>query len=341
MATIKDIALKAGVSVATVSYVLNNTRWVHEDKRRRVLEAISELNYVPNAVARGLRVQKSKAISFIVSDITNPFYPDLAKACEEVAKTKGFTINILNTDDKADRTQQALNQLREGKVDGIILTSALKQDSEYIQKMVDEGYNIVLASRKIEGLSIDSVVADNFNGAYMATQHLIELGHTKIAFLPGINGSSLTLDRTNGYLKAMENAGLEILPIWLTSGGARYVESYKTAKMLLELSEKMKPTAIINLTDIGALGVMDAALDMNISIPKDLAVIGFDDLFISSIRSVQLTTVRIPRYEMGTLATNLLLEKLERKVKGGPQELVLPVELVVRNTCGKKTNNKL
>ncbi len=132
MATIKDIAHKAGVSVATVSYVLNDTRWVHEDKRKRVLEAIAELNYVPNAVARGLRVQKSKAISFVVSDITNPFYPDLAKACEEAAQQQGYTINIVNTDDKADRTQHALNQVRQGKVDGFILTSALEQDKEHI-----------------------------------------------------------------------------------------------------------------------------------------------------------------------------------------------------------------
>jgi len=336
LATIKDIAQKSGVSVATVSYVLNNTRWVHEEKRKRVLEAISELNYVPNAVARGLRVQKSKAISFVVSDITNPFYPDLAKACEDLAQTKGFTINILNTDDKPDRTQFALNQVREGKVDGIIVTSALEQDREHFQKFMEQGYVIVLANRSVKGLQVDSVVADNFNGAVMATNHLHELGHKKIAFMPGISGSSITQSRMNGYLQAMEDAGLTIHPEWLTSGEARYSGSYKTTQFLLGLPEWKRPTAIISLTDIGALGVLDAATDLKVSVPDDLAVIGFDDLFISGTRSVQLTTVKIPRYEMGSIATSLLMERLEKGGKSDFQEIVLPVELIVRKTCGKR-----
>ncbi|KRE69656.1 LacI family DNA-binding transcriptional regulator [Paenibacillus sp. Soil750] len=336
MTTIKDIAHKSGVSVATVSYVLNNTRWVHEEKRKRVLEAISELNYVPNAVARGLRVQKSKAISFVVSDITNPFYPDLAKACEDLAQTKGFTINILNTDDKPDRTQLALNQVREGKVDGIIVTSALEQDREHFQKFMEQGYVLVLANRFIKGLQVDSVVADNFNGAVMATNHLNRLGHQKIAFMPGITGSSITESRMNGYVKAMTDAGLTIYPEWKTSGGARYSGSYDTTKFLLGLPEEKRPTAILSLTDIGALGVLDAATDLGVSVPDDLAVIGFDDLFISGTRSIQLTTVSIPRYEMGNLATTLLLDRLEKTAKPEFQEIVLPVQLIVRKTCGKQ-----
>ncbi|MGO4276434.1 substrate-binding domain-containing protein, partial [Paenibacillus sp. TAF58] len=171
----------------------------------------------------------------MVSDITNPFYPDLAKACEDLAQTKGFTINILNTDDKPDRTQLALNQVREGKVDGIIVTSALEQDREHFQKFMEQGYVLVLANRFIKGLQVDSVVADNFSGAIMATNHLYQLGHKKIAFMPGITGSSITEGRMNGYLKAMEDAGLSIYPEWLTSGGARYSGSYNTTKFLLGL----------------------------------------------------------------------------------------------------------
>lgn len=333
MATIKDIAKKAGVSVATVSYVINNTRWVNEDKRRRVLEAIKELNYVPNAVARGLRVQKSNAISFIVSDITNPFYPDLAKACESVAQAHGYTVNVINTDDERHKMSEALKQLRGGRVDGAVITSALPDDREEIQQLLELGYPIVLASRLIEDLPVDSVAADNKRGAMMAINYLIGLGHRKIAFVNGVQGSYINKTRTEGYLQAMEEAGLEVCPEWLTSGKAKYEASYETARMLLELPPSKRPTAILNLTDLGAFGVLDAAKDMGVSVPDDLAVIGFDDLFISGLRNIQLTTIRIPRLEMGKLATEMLFNRMENK-DAEKQTVIMPVELVVRKTCG-------
>lgn len=333
MATIKDIAKKAGVSVATVSYVINNTRWVHEDKRRRVLEAIQELNYVPNAVARGLRVQKSNAISFIVSDITNPFYPDLARACQQVAQSRGYTVNIVNTDDEPGKMSEALKQLRGGKVDGAVLTSALPDNREEIEQLLKEGYPIVLASRLIEDLQVDSIAADNIRGAMMAVNYLVSLGHRKIAFVNGVEGSYINKTRTNGYLQAMNEAGLHVYPEWLTSGKARYEASYQTARMLLELPKEKRPTAIMNLTDLGAFGVLDAAKDMGVSVPDDLAVMGFDDLFISGLRNIQLTTIRIPRHEMGTLATEMLFNRMQNK-DSEFRNIIMPVELVVRKTCG-------
>jgi len=333
MATIKDIAKRAGVSVATVSYVINNTRWVHEDKRRRVLEAIRELNYVPNAVARGLRVQKSNAISLIVSDITNPFYPDLARACQEVAQARGYTVNIVNTDDEPDKMSEALKQLRGGKVDGAVVTSALPDNREEIAQLLKEGYPLVLASRKLEDLEADSIVADNKRGAMMAVNYLIGLGHRKIAFVNGVESSWINETRTEGYLQAMREAGLEVHPEWLTSGKARYEASYQTARMLLSLPEEKRPTAILNLTDLGAFGVLDAAKDMGVAVPEELAVIGFDDLFISGLRNIQLTTIRVPRHEMGRLATEMLFQRMENKA-AQPRSVVMPVELVIRKTCG-------
>jgi LacI family transcriptional regulator len=335
MPTIKDIAQLAKVSVATVSYVLNDTRWVHPDKKRRVLEAIAELNYVPNAVARGLRVQKNMTIGFVVSDITNPFYPDLTKACEDVALKHGYTVNVMNTNDTVDRMEIALRQIREGKVDGLVVASALEHNRDSIQSLVEQNYPIVLVSRRIDRLRIDSVVADNHRAAELATQYLIGLGHKKIAFMGGVNGSWITVTRTNGYLHAMEEAGLQVYPEWLTPGAARYERSYEVAQSHLQLPPWKKPTAIINLTDIGALGVLDAAKDMNVAVPEELSVIGFDDLFISGTRSVQLTTVRINRYEMGSLATQLLFERMNQDRIEDFKEIVLPVELVERKTCGK------
>ncbi|MBO9606866.1 MAG: LacI family DNA-binding transcriptional regulator [Paenibacillaceae bacterium] len=334
MATIKDIARHAGVSVATVSYVLNDTRYVSPDKKENVLRAIRELSYVPNAVARGLRVRRSQTISLVLSDITNPFYPDLARACEEVARSKGYALNMINTNDQPGAVGLAAKQLREGKVDGMIVSTALEFDREALLDLVKMGFPVVLVHRRLDGLPIDTIVSDNEAGGYMAARHLIELGHRRIAFVTGVNGSSVNISRMAGYRRAMTEAGIRVFPEWLVSGEAKYRPSYDAAAALLRLPDGVRPTAMINLSDIGALSVLDAAADANVRVPEDLAVIGFDDLFFASARQIQLTTVRIPRYELGKLAAERLFERMNTSADTERQETVLPVEMIVRNTCG-------
>lgn len=334
MTTIKDIAEKAKVSVATVSYVLNDTRYVSPEKKARILQVIEELKYVPNAVARGLRVRESKTICLVLSDITNPFYPDMAKACEEVASSKGYTLNMMNTNDQPGAIEKAAKQLREGKVDGLIVSTALEFDRAILIELVEQGYPVVLVHRKLENIPMDTIVSDNETGGYLATQHLIELGHRKIAFVTGVNGSSVNIARTLGYQRAMSEANIEIDPTWLVSGEAKYQPSYDAAVALLKLPKKIRPTAIINLSDLGALSVLDAAMDRKLRVPEDLAVMGFDDLFFASSRSIQLSTIRIPRYELGKQATERLMERMNKTVKLEPIEVVLPVELIIRRSCG-------
>lgn len=332
MATIKDIANLAGVSVATVSYVLNN-RNVSADKKERVLKAIKELNYVPNAVARGLRVRESKTICFIVSDITNPFYPELAKACEEEVYSRGYMMTMINTNNEADRLDQALYQMKQGRIDGCIIADAMQENRTAIEEAIKDGYPIVLVNRHLENLDVDAVICDNLHGADLAAKHLIALGHTKIAFVGGFTGSSVHETRKLGFIKAMEAAGLSVLPEWIISGGGNYSQSYKATEALLRLPADQRPTAVINLADFGALGVIDAATDLNLQVPGDLAVIGFDDLFFAATRTVQLTTVRTPRYELGSRAISMLFERIENK-PSLRQVVSLPVELIVRRTCG-------
>ncbi|KIL41999.1 hypothetical protein SD70_03830 [Gordoniibacillus kamchatkensis] len=338
MPTIKDIASAAGVSVATVSYVLNDTRYVSPDKKERVLRAIRELNYVPNAVARGLRVRESKTISLIVSDITNPFYPDVAKACEDYAREFGYTVNMVNTGDDPQRLAGALEQLRKGKVDGAIVTTAMEADRELLRQLMEEGYPIVVAHRPLERFAGDMVVSDNYRGGVLAANHLLGLGHTRIALMTGVPGSTVSLLREQGYEDAMREAGVEVRPEWLISGEAKYAPSFQATRALLQLPQDIRPTAVINISDIGALGILDAAYDLGVEVPGELAVVGFDDLFIAASRCVQLTTVKIPRYEIGRTATELLL----KRIAGGKPErselLTLPVELVVRRTCGSQTS---
>lgn len=334
MVTIKDIAKRADVSVATVSYVLNNSRPVSPETKARVLRAIEELDYVPNAVARGLRIRKASTIGLILSDITNPFYPDLAKGCEDIAQTNGYTLIIMNTNDQEHRINSAVSQVKEGKVDGLIVASTLNRDEQALANLIKDGYPVVLAHRKITGLQVDSVVADNLSGAQSAVRHLISLGHKRIAMVTGIEESPVNNKRVQGYLGVMESEGLAIEPEWKISGDGKYESSYTAAVKLLNLAVEKRPTAIFCVNDIAALGVMDAVQDLGYKIPEDLAVVGFDDMFMSGTRSVQLTTVRIPRYEIGQQAVRLLLNRISQPDNYVPTEVILPVSLIIRKTCG-------
>ncbi|MBB6670455.1 LacI family DNA-binding transcriptional regulator [Cohnella nanjingensis] len=335
MSTIKDIARHAGVSVATVSYVLNNTRYVSPDKRERVIAAVQELNYVPNAAARGLRVRESRTIGLIVSDISNPFYPDLAKACEDVAQQYGYAVHMINTNDQPERMRQAVSQAREGKIDGLIVTTALEADRELLQSLLDREFPVVLAHRRLEGLDADLIESDNYEGGMLAARHMLALGHRRIAFLSGVAGSPISERRVAGYLQAMREAGIDVLAEWVLPGEAKYANSYERMVQYADMAPDTRPTAIINVSDIGAMGVLDAAADRGLRVPEDVAVMGFDDLFLAAFRSVRLTTVRIPRYELGRQATELLLKRIG-KAKTERRHVVLPVDLVVRKTCGSE-----
>ena len=333
MSTIKDIAKHAGVSVATVSYVLNNNRYVSPEKKERVLVAIRELNYAPNAAARGLRAGESRTIGLIVSDISNPFYPDLAKACEDEAQKHGYAVHMINTNDQPERMRQAVAQAREGRIDGLIVTSALEADRELLQSLRERGFPLVLAHRRLEGLDADLVESDNFEGGLMAARHMLRLSHRRIAFMSGVAGSPISELREAGYRQAMKEAGIEVAPEWVTSGEAKYAASYERMLGYAEMPPSVRPTAFINMNDIGAMGVLDAAADRGLRVPEDVAVMGFDDLFLAAFRSVRLTTVRIPRYELGRRATELLLDRLSDAGRDA-RHVVLPVELIVRGTCG-------
>ncbi|MGG0451785.1 LacI family DNA-binding transcriptional regulator [Priestia megaterium] len=334
MATIKDIALRAGVSVATVSYVLNDTRPVHPEKKKRILQAIKELNYVPNATARGLRAKKTKTIGLVISDITNPFYPDLAKGCQDAAQENGYNLMMYNTNDRENQLIEMVKQAREGKLDGIILASTMQSDGKALEELLKTSYPVVFAHRKVKGFNIDSVTADNLSGASTATEHLIASGHQRIAFMNGVEGSSVMEERRDGYVTAMEKSNLSK---WIINGQGKYQSSYSVASRILKLPIDERPTAIFASNDLMALGVIDAAKDLGLSIPKDMAVVGYDDLFIASSRSIQLSTIRVPRYEMGRMAFQILFEKINEESDSKTtktKNIVLQTNLILRETCG-------
>ncbi|WP_077601806.1 LacI family DNA-binding transcriptional regulator [Oceanobacillus sojae] len=329
MVTIKDIAKLANVSTATVSYVLNNTRPVHPDKEKKVREAIKELNYVPNSAARGLRSKKNQTIGLVITDITNPFYPNLAKGCQEVLKQNDYTLMMYNSDEQHDQISNVVRHVREGKLDGIILANLVTTDIDNLKALNELNFPTVIVHRNLKNINMDSVVVDNYSGAHAGTEHLIGLGHKNIIFFQGINESPVTIERKNGYIDAMKTNGLEPC---IKEGKGSYQASYSQTLKLINDESQKNPTAIFASSDIMAFGVMDAVKTQGLSVPEDISVIGYDDLFMSSWNSIQLTTVRVPTFELGKQAARLLLRKMNNDSEK-KNHLVLQTELIIRKTC--------
>lgn len=333
MATLRDVADKANVSIATVSAVINRNKYVSPELTERVKKAIQELNYKPNGVARGLRTKRSYTLGLVISDITNPFFPEIARGVEDRADRAEYSVFLSNTDADPRREARCVENLRSKGVDGIIFTS-IRTNDESVRRLHEEGFPFVLINRQVENLDLDYVGVDNERGAYKAVKYLISLGHERIGYIGGAIHSTASKARHDGYRKALEDHGIEYDPALVEEGYLKQEGGYAAARRLLAPANR--PTAIFAANDLMALGVLDVASDLHLRVPEDLAVVGFDDIKLASQANIQLTTVRQPRYEMGQLAVDLLLERLDHEEKRHlpPQKIILPCDLVVRKTAG-------
>ncbi|MGE5553075.1 MAG: LacI family DNA-binding transcriptional regulator [Betaproteobacteria bacterium] len=331
MATLRDVARSAGVSISTVSSVVNRTKYVSPELTRRVEEAIRALNYRPNSLARGLRTNQTHTLGLVMSDITNLYFAELARGVEDRAERDDYTVFLCNTDADPRREAKYVQRLLSQKADGIIFTS-VRQDDTTVRRLVEDGIPVVLINRRIPGVETDYVGTDNVRGAARATEYLIALGHTRIGFISGAALSSASADRREGYLQTLVKAGLPVEPELIQEGDLRQREGYAAARRLLSLPNP--PTAIFAANDLMALGAMEVAAEMGRQIPEDLSLVGYDDNQIAALPGVQLTTVRQPAYEMGQLAAEILLEKLkaDSAKEWVPRHITVRSELVVRRT---------
>ncbi len=331
-----DIAAHAGVSVATVSHVIRGTRNVSPEVRQRILKAIEEFNYHPNALARGLRAKATKMIGVITTEVTNPFYSEIAVAAEAEFMEHGYTAligNILLGDPQSEesREENYVRTFLEHRVDGLLFTSA-HLDSRIGQWLTRQQIPFVLLNRRLRDLLTDYVGVDNVGGARAATEHLIQLGHRRIGFIGGFHYSSSAQDRYAGFVSALEQHGLQAGAGTFFEGNYDIESGYAGAKYVLSLPPAQKPTAICAANDLLALGVIDYATSSGLKIPDDLSVTGFDDLQLARIAPIGLTTVHQPLRDMGRAAAKLLLQRIESPNPGEPTVIVLPCELVVRKT---------
>ncbi len=307
MSNILDVALKAQVSIATVSRVVNKSdHKVNPTTRDKVLEAIRELDYRPNALAKGLLMKKTMTIGIIIPDISNPYYAEIVRGIQDMADRAGYAVMLHNTDGRQDRIVRYIYVLREKSVDGVIFCGGIINGYETLSILKELKERVVVVGR--HAVDFPAVMVDNMGGATQAVQHLIDLGHRRIGCIAGPNGSTTAADRLTGYRNALAQNGLPFDERLVRRGTWSPESGYLLAKELLEGPEK--PTAIFSANDQMAFGVIKAARELGLTVPKDLAVVGFDNVPPGFYFDPPLTTVEIPMYEIGAASMRMLIDLL-------------------------------
>jgi LacI family transcriptional regulator, galactose operon repressor len=330
MSTISEVAQKAGVSSTTVSHVINKTRFVSDETRERVERVIEELGYRPNALARSLRSGETCTIGLILPDSANPFFAEVGRSIEMAAFDAGYSVILCNTENDIDKEHSYIDVLINKQIDGLIFVGA-GEDYDSYKKLSDLHVHVVAMDRDYPDLDMDVVISDNLQGGKLATQHLIELGHKRIGCIAGPSKVNLSAQRVTGYIQTLEKAGLAVDQNLIISGDFHPESGHEAAIKLLAMQNP--PTAIFACNDLMAIGALRAGLELRLSIPQDLAVVGYDDIELASYTTPPLTTIRQPKKDMGLAALKFLLGRIHSE-QSSPQRASLPVSLIVRGSCG-------
>lgn len=337
MSNIKDVAERAGVSITTVSHVINQTRFVSDDLLERVNKAMEELDYHPNSLARSLRSGKTKTIGLVIPDISNQFFAEISREIEDRGFEQGYSVILCNTDDERNKEKIYIDVLITKQVDGIVFISAGEM-SDNLKKTIASNVPIVIADRDIKEINSDIILLDNCAGGYEATQYLIGLGHQRIGCITGPSPVTPSAQRLEGYKKAMKELNLHIDPSLIISGDFRYQSGEAAMQELLV--NQQPPTAVFAFNDMMALGAIRAIYNKGMRIPDDISLIGFDDIPLSCIMSPALTTMAQPIHEMATLVIDLLIERIhyqEMRTRTHEEEpeyqrIVLKAKLIERDS---------
>jgi LacI family transcriptional regulator len=335
MPTILDVAKRAGVAPITVSRVINNSGYISLPTRERVEVAVKELGYVPNTIARGLRSKRTHTLALVVTDITNPYFTSMARGVEDVAGECGYTVIYCNTDESENKEEKYANMLAQRQVDGVLLVPSCG-NANTIKFLESNDIHVVVLDRHISGVNTDIVCTDSKDGASHLIKLLIGLGHKQIAIITGQKEVSTSIDRVAGYQQALAEAGLSENEL-IYYGAFNEQSGYELTKQAM--IQFPKPTAIFGANNFIAIGIIKALNDLKVDVPGDVSVVGFDDLPEFVFIKPFLTVAKQPAYEMGRLATELLLKRIKGELTEEYQELVLPIEIIVRESSGPNKNN--
>jgi DNA-binding LacI/PurR family transcriptional regulator len=333
----KDVARVGGVSLGTVSNVLNDLPTVSKENRKKVLEAIEKLNYSPNFTARALKTKRSKCIGLIIPDINNPFFSEFARGVEDSLQKMGYNLFLCNSDRNAEKERRYIDVLMEKMVDGLILCKS--PGPVDVLSNLSRRQNIVLVDTgTYKDIECDIIRVDDYVGIKKAMDYLWDHNHRRIAMIAGPADSLSSLDRVRSYHDFFESKGCDISNKRIQRGDYSWQSGYECAKDLLEGEP---PTAILAANDLMAIGAMKAIHEKGLSVPADVSVMGFDDIGIASLCTPALTTVSQPKYEMGCCSVQCLMDRINNmgsEIKIEQKTTILNTEIIVRNSvscCGE------
>jgi LacI family transcriptional regulator len=330
--TIKDVARASGVSSMTVSRVINESQKVRPETRRRVEQAIAELGYVPSRLARGLSRQRTGTLAVIVPDVANPFFTQVVRAAEEVARRGGYGVILCDTRADLSVERDVVEELIAHRVEGIVIAPVSDRSTAHLRRLDEFRVPCVLVDRTLPGVERDAVVGDSFAGAQRLVEHLIALGHRRIGLIVESNQVSTARDRRRGYEAALAAADVALDPSLVVETAVDPVGGAEGMRRLLELEQP--PTAVFTVNNLVALGAIEAVRGAGLEVPDDVALVCFDDIEYASRLYPFLTVLEQPAETFGTVATQLLLERIRGRGPARRHVVVLPGEFVVRKSCG-------
>jgi len=317
----------------TVSRVINNSGYISVETKARVEAAIKDIGYVPNTLARGLRSKRTNTLALVVTDITNPYFTSMARGVEDVAGASEYTVIYCNTDESETKEEKYANMLAQRQVDGVLLVPACG-NAKTIKFLEANDIAVVVLDRRVSGVDADFVRSDSTNGARQLTKVLIGLGHRRIAIITGSKQVSTAVDRVTGYKQALSEASLAENAL-VYYGGFNQQSGYDST--MLAMLQSPKPSAIFAANNFILLGVVKALRELQLRVPDDISVAGFDDFPESMLVKPFFTAAIQPAYEMGRLAAQLLLKRISGELSGDCQQIVLPTEIIQRESTGPKT----
>ena len=330
MATIRDVARRAGVAISTVSAVINRSAPTSAAVIERVERAIAETGYMPHKAAQALRSGQSRLVGLVVPDITNPHFSTVARVIERVCMAAGYMTFVYNTGEDSEHEMQILRMMRMQRVSGLVLIPT-RSDAEHGARLMAEiNVPTVLLDSHVDGVPFDSVTLDNEKAAELAMRHLVELGHRRIAVVSGRKGVSTAEERLAGCRRVLAEAGLPIDDGIIACGNFSQDEAFEITQRLMSAEDR--PTAIFSLSNLMTIGVLRALGAMRLSSPEDVSTIGIDDFEWAEIMSPQISAVAQPIVEMAEHAIRMLLEEIERKTKPAARRAVFPPRLVLRSS---------
>ncbi|SMO62070.1 LacI family DNA-binding transcriptional regulator [Fodinibius sediminis] len=333
--TLKHIAEELGVSAMTVSRALNDRPNVDEKTKEKVIETAKRMGYTPNQVAKSLVSNKTHTIGVVIPEITHAFFPEVVRGIEEVTNDSDYQIFLTNANEQFSREKKAVRALQAQRVDGILISSSQTVDDfSFYKEIINSGTRVVFFDRCIENMGVSCVSVNDRVSSTEITEHLItEHKFKKIAYISGPQDVSVGHDRYMGFVDAMEKHTLPLKEKWIVRGGFQEEAGYDAMQELLALPVEERPEAVVTVNDPSAIGAIQAISEKGLSIPEDIAIVGFTDDIRAELLKVPLTTVRQPAYEVGRLAALKLIQTIENKDE--PEEILeVQTELKIRSSCG-------